>query len=102
MSLSVTDSTIEILSELDTEEAKEKLAHFRYVPASGTYTEYGVQMSVEFYYREDNLPSGALHTDPDGKESTSTYTYDERGKKTTKNRPRGRFFYRFIRRICRR
>jgi hypothetical protein len=25
------------------------------------------------------LPSGALHTDPDGKESTSTCTYDERG-----------------------
>ena len=102
LSLSVTDSTIEILSELDTEEAKEKLALFRYVPASGTYTEEGVEMSVEFYYGENNLPSGALHTDLDGKESTSAYTYDERGKKTTKNRPRGRFFYRFIRRICRR
>ena len=85
LSLSVTDSTIEILSELDTEEAKEKLAHFRYVPASGTYTEYGVQMSVEFYYREDNLPSGALHTDHDDKGNAIKEIHtDEEGNVETK------------------
>ena len=61
----------------DYKDAKEKLAHFRYVPATAGYDEDGEVYTAEFFYNEYNLPIRSTHVDSHGKVRTVDYTYDE-------------------------